>query len=141
MDQTSTLWRCQGSTVGLQISTALSLGLCPARTQSLMHSIALQCFARERKKPQPLPLSLSRSERESATLWRRTVRESWGQGTLKTWNRGKGLVVILPQRMSLVVGGWLDIVPGKVKESLYGSVKKELSESIQLMPLTEFISL
>lgn len=55
LDQINTLWRCQGDSVGLQISTALSLAPCPARTQSLTHAIGLQCSVRERKKPQPFP--------------------------------------------------------------------------------------
>lgn len=67
-----------------------------------------------------------------------TVRERWGQGTLKTQNRGKRLVIIVPQRMSPVIGGWLDIVAGKVKESLCVPVKKELSERIQIIPLTVY---
>lgn len=45
----------------------------------------------------------------------------------------------MPQRMNPVIGGWLDLVAGKVKESLCAPVKKELSERIQIIPLTEFM--
>lgn len=142
VDQTNTLWRCQGGTVGLQISTALS---CPLPCQNLKldtcNSSAVFCKGEEEAStPSPKPLQEWKRNCYSVKKSRAgAVRERWGQGTLKTWNRRKRLVLILPQRMSAVIGGWLDLVPEKVKESLYGSVKKELSERIQLMPLTELM--
>lgn len=90
--QTSTWWRYRGDTLGMQIPTALSLALYPPRTQfHTCSSSAVLCKGREEaSSPSPKPLQEQKRMCYFVKEVRaETVRERWGQDTIKARSTAK----------------------------------------------------